>query len=179
MKPRRCFHCSLMDPNHRKDCPRHPDNEPKARPPVHTFGEDQLYWDHPAHPPTPIGLTPEIEQELERQGLGDNLVKAMTPRSRGPWPEDKLHRPRPKESPAVAAPPTNDNVVLPKHYSSYKIEPVHFLGENGVDIFQFNIIKYVMRHKMKNKLEDLRKAQRYLEMYIRKEYEGNPDWWKE
>nr|WP_316651515.1 DUF3310 domain-containing protein [uncultured Gellertiella sp.] len=70
-----------------------------------------------------------------------------------------------------------DNVVLPKHYARYKIEPIRFSIENGLDGFQFNIVKYVTRHDAKNGLEDLRKAKRYLEMYI-KYIEGDPDWWR-
>lgn len=70
-----------------------------------------------------------------------------------------------------------DNVVLPKHYARFKIEPIRFCIENGLNGFQFNIIKYVLRHDAKNGLEDLRKARRYLDMFI-KYVEGDPDWWR-
>ena len=74
--------------------------------------------------------------------------------------------------------PASDNVHLPQHYARYKIEPIRFSIENDLDGFQFNIIKYVCRHRFKNKREDLRKAMRYLEMYIKYTYDNDPDWWK-
>jgi len=70
-----------------------------------------------------------------------------------------------------------DAVHLPNHYARFKIEPVRFCIENDLNPFQFNIIKYACRHDAKNGIEDLKKAKRYLEMYI-KHLEGDPDWWK-
>lgn len=70
-----------------------------------------------------------------------------------------------------------DNVNLPKHYARFKIEPIRFVTENGVDFMSGNVIKYVMRHDAKNGREDLLKAQRYLTMLI-KFKDGDPDWWK-
>lgn len=69
-----------------------------------------------------------------------------------------------------------DNVVLPAHYGHFKIEPVRFSIENQLDPFQFNVVKYITRHKLKNGIEDLRKVIRYTEMYIRY-LQGNPHWW--
>lgn len=74
-------------------------------------------------------------------------------------------------------PGKGDAVTLPNHYSRYAIEPVHFCMENGLDPFQFNIIKYTARHDAKNGIEDLNKAKRYIEMYI-KFLSGDPDWWR-
>lgn len=71
----------------------------------------------------------------------------------------------------------SDNVVLPHHYARFKIEPVRFICENGLNFFQANIIKYILRWDAKNGLEDLRKARRYLDMFI-KFVEGDPDWWR-
>ena len=70
-----------------------------------------------------------------------------------------------------------DAVNLPAHYARFKIEPIRFICENGLNFFQGNIVKYVIRSDAKNGLEDLRKAQRYLSMWI-KFLEGNADWWK-
>lgn len=70
-----------------------------------------------------------------------------------------------------------DNVVLPEHYARFKIEPIRFVGENKLDFFQGNIIKYVCRWDAKNGLEDLDKVIRYANMY-RRYAEGDPDWWK-
>jgi hypothetical protein len=70
------------------------------------------------------------------------------------------------------------SAIIPSHYHSLKIEPSYFIAENEMDWFQGNILKYVCRHKMKNKKEDLLKAQRYLEMYIKREYDNDPLWWQ-
>lgn len=70
-----------------------------------------------------------------------------------------------------------DNVVLPEHYARFKIEPIRFSIENNLNGFQFNIVKYILRHDAKNGIEDLKKAKRYLEMFI-KFMEGDEDWWK-
>ena len=70
-----------------------------------------------------------------------------------------------------------DNVRLPKHYARWKIEPIHFIEENGLPFWMGNIIKYVMRHDAKNGLEDLKKARRYLDMKIA-QMEGDTEWWR-
>ena len=70
-----------------------------------------------------------------------------------------------------------DMVNLPAHYARFKIEPIHFIGENGLDWFQGNIVKYTLRHDAKNGLEDLKKARRYVDMYIAFKA-GDPDWWR-
>lgn len=70
-----------------------------------------------------------------------------------------------------------DNVTLPHHYARFKIEPIRFSIENNLNGFQFNIVKYILRHDAKNGIEDLKKARRYLEMFI-KFMEGDEDWWK-
>jgi hypothetical protein len=70
-----------------------------------------------------------------------------------------------------------DNVVLPKHYARFNIEPVRFICENNLNFFQANIIKYILRWDAKNGMEDLQKAKRYLTMFI-KFVAKDPDWWK-
>lgn len=70
-----------------------------------------------------------------------------------------------------------DMVVMPEHYARFKIEPIRFICENNLNFFQGNIIKYVLRHDAKNGLEDLKKARRYLDMFI-KFVEGDADWWR-
>lgn len=70
-----------------------------------------------------------------------------------------------------------DTVNLPDHYARFKIEPVNFIGENKLDFFQGNIIKYVCRYDAKDGLKDLEKAARYLQMYM-KYLSGDADWWK-
>jgi hypothetical protein len=77
----------------------------------------------------------------------------------------------------TAAERGEDMVNLPPHYARFKIEPMHFIVENGLNWFQGNVLKYILRYDAKNGLEDLRKAQRYLTMFI-KWVEGDVDWWK-
>lgn len=66
-----------------------------------------------------------------------------------------------------------DRVFRPKHYTQWPIEPFTFLMLNKVPFPEGCIIKYVMRWREKNGLEDLRKATRILEMMI--EMETNKD----
>lgn len=61
-----------------------------------------------------------------------------------------------------------DTQVGGDHYKTMAIQPVEFALANKLDFFQKDIIKYVIRRKGdKNKrLEDLKKASHYLDMYI-------------
>ncbi|WP_269929953.1 DUF3310 domain-containing protein [Aminobacter sp. HY435] len=70
-----------------------------------------------------------------------------------------------------------DMVNLPPHYARFKIEPIRFIGENKLDWFQGNIVKYVCRHDAKNGLEDIAKVIRYANMYDRY-LRDDPDWWR-
>ena len=56
------------------------------------------------------------------------------------------------------------------HYKHYKIQPVEFIHANDIPFMEANIIKYVMRHKGKNGLQDLEKARHYLDMLMELEY---------
>ena len=53
----------------------------------------------------------------------------------------------------------------PKHYKS-KIQPVDFIVANDIPFIEGNIIKYICRYKEKGGVNDLHKAQHYLEMLI-------------
>lgn len=71
-----------------------------------------------------------------------------------------------------------DMVNLPPHYAKLKIEPMRYAVENNFDIFQFSITKYLARWRDKGApKQDLRKARRVMDMYIKFE-DGDPDWWK-
>lgn len=65
----------------------------------------------------------------------------------------------------------NDNVNHPKHYNVGNIEVIHYI-EDKLSYEEFtgyltgNIIKYISRYKHKNGLEDLKKAQWYLNYLI-------------
>lgn len=58
------------------------------------------------------------------------------------------------------------------HYKQYKIQPVEFLFENNVPFIEGNVIKYVLRHREKNGLQDLLKAKHYIDLLIEYEYKG-------
>lgn len=69
-----------------------------------------------------------------------------------------------------------DMVTRPPHYDRLKIEPTFYNEENKVLWLQGNANKYIARHRFKwDPVEDLRKAQRNLAMYVRK-MQGDPDW---
>ena len=65
----------------------------------------------------------------------------------------------------------NDNVNHPKHYNVGNIEVIHYI-EDKLSYEEFtgyltgNLIKYISRYKYKNGLEDLKKAQWYLNYLI-------------
>jgi len=63
----------------------------------------------------------------------------------------------------------DDMINHPKHYVQGQIEPIDFINANNLDYLEGNIIKYVSRYKFKNGLEDLLKAQFYINMLIERE----------
>ena len=58
-----------------------------------------------------------------------------------------------------------NNITSPEHYKS-TIEPIDFIVANKLNFIEGNIVKYVVRYKQKNGLEDLIKAQEYLKRLI-------------
>ena len=61
----------------------------------------------------------------------------------------------------------SDQVLKPDHYERWVVEPVTFIMTNDMEFWRGNVIKYVARAGYKNdEVEDLRKAQRYLQMRI-------------
>ena len=68
-----------------------------------------------------------------------------------------------------------DNIKDPKHYAMWKIQPVKFIVENEIPYAEGNVIKYVMRWKYNNGLEDLHKAQEYINILIENELENSSD----
>ena len=63
-----------------------------------------------------------------------------------------------------------DTQVGGHHYQKYKIRPVEFIMKNNIPYVEGNVIKYVMRFRDKNGLEDLLKARQYLDILIAAEY---------
>jgi hypothetical protein len=56
--------------------------------------------------------------------------------------------------------------IDPKHYNLLKIQPRDYIVSNGLGWCEGNIVKYVSRHPEKNGLEDLKKAQNYINYLI-------------
>jgi hypothetical protein len=52
------------------------------------------------------------------------------------------------------------------HYKKYKIQPIEFIVKNNIGFCEANIIKYVLRFKEKGGVNDLLKAQHYIELLI-------------
>ena len=52
------------------------------------------------------------------------------------------------------------------HYQKHKIQPYTFITANELNFFQGNVIKYVVRYKDKNGIEDLKKIIHYCELEI-------------
>ena len=59
----------------------------------------------------------------------------------------------------------NDKQVAGRHYKT-EIQHWDYVQANDLDYFQGQITKYVTRWKKKNGLDDLLKAQHFLEKYI-------------
>jgi hypothetical protein len=59
------------------------------------------------------------------------------------------------------------------HYKDLKIQPTAFIHANNIPFIEGNIIKYVVRHKSKNGIEDLKKAKHYIDLLIQFEYEAS------
>lgn len=60
----------------------------------------------------------------------------------------------------------NERQVGGNHYKGCKIEPWDFATANGLDFMQGSVIRYVVRYKDKNGIEDLEKAKHYIEKMI-------------
>ena len=50
------------------------------------------------------------------------------------------------------------------HYKNYKIQPIEFITANDIGFIEGNVIKYLLRFKEKNGLQDLDKAIHYIEI---------------
>ena len=61
-----------------------------------------------------------------------------------------------------------DTQVAGSHYQM-PIQPVEFIHKNGLGFIVGNVVKYVVRYKQKNGIEDLKKARHYLDMLIEME----------
>ena len=62
--------------------------------------------------------------------------------------------------------PKEDIINRPKHYTTGAIETWDYIVSQKLGYLEGNVIKYVSRYKHKNGLEDLKKAQAYLNKLI-------------
>lgn len=59
------------------------------------------------------------------------------------------------------------------HYEKMAIQPIDFIMQNNLNFAEGNVIKYVLRYKLKNGVEDLRKARHYIDILIENYEEKN------
>ena len=85
----------------------------------------------------------------------------------------------PVEGEALATSFVNDRAASDQqsgggHYKNMPIEPAEFCQKNRIPWCEANAIKYLVRHRHKNGIEDLMKAQHYINLLIEWEYtDGN------
>ena len=68
--------------------------------------------------------------------------------------------------------PSTSTQIGGNHYKDCKIQPTEFIHANNIPFIEGNIIKYVIRHRNKNGIEDLKKARHYIDLLINFEYES-------
>lgn len=56
------------------------------------------------------------------------------------------------------------------HYVKYAIQPAEFIHRNGIGFLEGNTIKYLVRHRDKGGVDDLKKARHCIDMLIELEY---------
>lgn len=62
-----------------------------------------------------------------------------------------------------------ESKIKPCYYGN-EIDVIKFVMTNNLDFMQGNIIKYIVRYKNKNGLEDLLKAREYIDRLIEEQY---------
>lgn len=66
------------------------------------------------------------------------------------------------------------------HYKKHKIQPFDIIDAYGLNFYEGNALKYLLRWKDKDGIVDLEKAKHYIEILITKERGGSiPDVGKE
>ena len=63
-----------------------------------------------------------------------------------------------------------DKQIGGQHYQKFKIQPSKFVVENELLYPEGCAIKYIVRHRMKGKRQDLEKAIHFIEMIIERDY---------
>ena len=63
-----------------------------------------------------------------------------------------------------------DKQIAVSHYKHFKIQPSKFVVENELLFPEGCAIKYICRHRLKGKKQDLEKAIHFIEMIIERDY---------
>jgi len=63
-----------------------------------------------------------------------------------------------------------DKQIGGSHYQKFKIQPSKFINENELLYPEGCVIKYILRHRLKGKKQDLEKAIQFIEMIIERDY---------
>ncbi len=63
-----------------------------------------------------------------------------------------------------------DKQIGGSHYQKFKIQPSKFVIENELLYPEGCAIKYILRHRLKGKKQDLLKAIHFIEMIIERDY---------
>jgi hypothetical protein len=69
-----------------------------------------------------------------------------------------------------AAREASSSQVGGSHYRDFAIQPSEFIHRNKLGFLVGNVIKYVVRYKLKNGRQDLEKAKHYIDLLIEWEY---------
>ena len=64
-----------------------------------------------------------------------------------------------------------DIQISGNHYKNYAIQPLAFIENNHLSFAEGCVIKYLLRHKQKGGIEDLKKAKHYIDLIIETNYE--------
>jgi hypothetical protein len=62
-----------------------------------------------------------------------------------------------------------DRQVAGEHYKNLPIQPVEFIHANNIPFCEATAIKYLVRWRSKNGIEDLEKAKHYIDLLIQME----------
>lgn len=57
-----------------------------------------------------------------------------------------------------------NNQIGGNHYKNFEYQPIEFFMDMKLNFIQCNIIKYIVRHRQKNGIEDVKKAKHYAEI---------------
>ena len=72
-----------------------------------------------------------------------------------------------------------DKQIGGKHYQNFVIQPSKFVVENRLLFPEGCAIKYIIRHRLKGKRQDLEKAKHFIDMIIERDYPEKKDFLEE